>query len=96
MTDIRTELTRLRRPRLLLEAARHGLPAYRRERDLGRLLDGAAPATAERALPRLLAEETQLEERRRAGDAGYSLTRHLELLIALLAEMRQLAPPQLA
>ncbi len=38
MTDFHTVLANLRRPRLLIRAARFGLQDYRRDRDLRRLL----------------------------------------------------------
>jgi len=38
MTDFRIILANLRRPRLLIRAARFGLEDYRRDRDLSRLL----------------------------------------------------------
>lgn len=85
-TDARSFLAGLRRPRLLVRAARLGLPDYRRDRDLRRLLAApVAPAVSE-ALPRLIAAEAAAEATRRAGDAGYSFARHIELLIAVLAE----------
>lgn len=87
MTDFRRLLSDLRRPALLLRAARFGLADYQRDRDLKRLLSEAAAGGPEKTLPRLLREERLLEETRRAGDASYSLTRHIELLIALLAEV---------
>ncbi len=37
MTDFRLLLAELRRPRLLIRAARYGMQDYRRERDLKRL-----------------------------------------------------------
>ena len=37
MTDFRIILANLRRPRLLIRAARFGLEDYRRDRDLSRL-----------------------------------------------------------
>lgn len=88
MTDVTALLADLRRPRLLIRAARFGLSEYRRDRDLRRLLPAAAPASPEAALPCLLSEEDRLERRRRAGDAGYSVARHIEVLIALMAEAR--------
>jgi len=88
MTDFRTLIADLRRPRLLIGAARHGLADYRRERDLRRLIDGAAPP--ERSLPRLLWEEERLEATRRSGDATYCVARHIEFLVALMAEVRLL------
>jgi hypothetical protein len=97
MTDPFTRLAALRRPRLLLQAARHGLREYRRERRLRRLLPGTImPGTAlpdeGAAVAPLLEVEAQLEEARRARDAGYSPARHVEVLIALVAEARALAP----
>ena len=88
MTDFRALLSDLRRPRLLIRAARFGLAEYHRERDLRRLL--ANPSSPERAVPRLLQEEEQLEETRHAGDATYSVALHIEVLIALMAEVRLL------
>jgi hypothetical protein len=92
MTDFRALLADLRRPRLLIRAARFGLADYHRDRDLRRLV--SAPTTPERAVPRLLQEEEQLEETRRAGDAAYSVARHIEVLIALMAEVRLLPRPR--
>lgn len=89
MTDFRTLLAELRRPRLLIRAARCGMEDYRRERDLKRLLRQEI-SSPEKALPRLIDEEERLERTRRAGDASYSLNRHVEVLIALLGEMRLL------
>lgn len=94
MTDFRTILNDLRRPGLLIRAARFGLGEYRRERDLRRLLGAPTPPEPERALPRLLAEEERLESERKSGNAGYSLCHHIEVLIALLAEAHLLRRQQ--
>ncbi len=94
MTDFRNLLSDLRRPALLLRAARFGLSDYQRDRDLKRLLRQAAAGGPEKTLPRLIHEENLLEETRKAGDASYSLTRHIELLIALLAELNLLPKSQ--
>ena len=88
MSDIRILLANLRRPRLLMHAARFGLGDYRRERDLRRLVRcGMSP---EETVPSLISVEAELEETRLAGDAAYSVTRRIEVLIALLAEARLL------
>ncbi|KAJ56744.1 hypothetical protein ACMU_07345 [Actibacterium mucosum KCTC 23349] len=88
MTDPIQLLNALRRPRLLIRAARFGLADYRRDRDLTRLLgQGAVPAPAQ-SLDVLLEQEEALEQTRRSGDAGYSIARHVEVLIALIAESR--------
>lgn len=84
MSDFRQTLAEMRRPSLLMRAARLGLPGYQRGRWLKRLAPGeTAP---ERILPRLVSVEEQLEEIRLSGDASYSIPRHIEVLIALLAE----------
>lgn len=88
MTDFRARLADLRRPQLLIRAARCGLAGYRRDRDLRRLLD--AQPSPDRAVRRLLSEEATLEATRQTGEAGYSVLRHIEVLIALMAEVRLL------
>lgn len=88
MTDFRDLLATLRRPRLLIRAAHCGMVDYRRDRDLRRLV--ASTPTPERAVPRLIAEEERLEQTRRDGEASYSVARHIEVLIALMAEVRLL------
>ncbi len=92
MSDFQAILANLRRPRLLMHAARFGLGDYRRERDLRRLVGGEH--TPERTVATLLSVEERLEETRLAGDAGYSVARHIDVLIALLAEARLLRPTQ--
>jgi Family of unknown function (DUF6477) len=88
MPDPRTLLATLRRPRLLMRAARFGLAEYRRERDLRRFVSGTA--SPEATVSSLISVEARLEETRVAGEAGYSVARHIEVLIALLAEAQLL------
>jgi Family of unknown function (DUF6477) len=90
MHDIRTFLSELRRPRLLVRAARHGLQDYRRERDLTRLVAAAPRQAPEATLDFLVETEERMEATRRAGDASYSIARHIEVLIAMMAEARLL------
>ena len=90
MTDIRTLLSTLQRPRLLIRAARHGVLDYRRDRDLRRLIGAVVLPAPGMAVPRLLSEEAHMETIRCAGDAAYSITRHIDVLIALMSEARLL------
>jgi hypothetical protein len=90
MTDFKTLLADLRRPRLLIRAARFGVADYKRERDLRRLINASGRAKPETAIPQLITAEAQMEQTRRAGDTGYSVSRHIEVLIALIAEVRLL------
>ncbi|GAB4388666.1 DUF6477 family protein [Albidovulum sp.] len=90
MHEILSAIARRSRPKLLIRAARAGLPDYDRNRDLKRLMRTDIVPTPERALTLLLAEEERLDRSRRAGDATYSFARHIEFLIALMAELRLL------
>lgn len=85
MTDFAAVLTELRRPRILIRAARAGLADYRPERDLRRLVRGAP----DQAIAPLLAEESRLEATRTTGGA-YNIQRHVAVLTALLAEARRM------
>ncbi len=86
--DIDRILENLRRPALLVRAARAGLTDYDRTRDLARLMRTPAPPSPGQAINRLLAEEERLETTRRRGDAAYSFARHIDILIAMIAEAR--------
>ena len=90
MNDLMTMLKSLHRPRLLIRAARFGLANYSRERDLRRIMKESGLPSPGRAVMSLMSEERQLEEKRQTGDAAYSITRHVEILIALMAEARLL------
>ena len=90
MTDLASLLAALRRPKILIRAARAGVADYRRERDLKRLLRQRGPAPAQ-ALTTLLDEEGRLEANRTTGEATYNLQRHVAVLTAILAEARLLA-----
>ena len=96
MTDFASILAEMRRPRLLIRAARLGLDAYNRTRDLRRLVDSLETPLPEHAVAFLMNAEAEMEERRRAGAAQYSLARHVEVLIALLAESRLLPRPRIS
>jgi hypothetical protein len=90
MTDLLSSVAGLRRPRTLIQAARHGLDDYSRTRDLVRVMRTETPPSPDRAVAQLLDEEERIEDRRLSGDASYSITRHIEVLIAMMAEARLL------
>lgn len=95
MSDLITFVNALRRPRLLIDAAKYGMSDYNRERVLKRLMRGAALPSPQKAVSTLLSTEETLESARKSGDASYNVARHVEVLIALLAEARQMANPKL-
>ena len=90
MSETLSLLRSLRRPRLLIRAARFGLSDYRRDTDLPRVLQRPAPNCPEGALQELVVEEQMIEEIRRSGDASYSISHHIELLVAMMSEARLL------
>jgi hypothetical protein len=90
MTDLSTQIADLRRPRLLVSAARHGMTNYRRTRDLQRIAGQSQRATPHAVVESLLHQEEQVEQTRLAHDGTYSVNKHVELLIALMAESRNL------
>lgn len=86
MQDLMTMISTIRRPRLLIRAARFGTQEYNRDRHLQRILGyGRLPRPAS-ALMRLMEVERVLNEQRLEDDAGYSLSRHLDVLIAMMGE----------
>lgn len=96
MTDAHALLSSLKRPRLLVRAARLGLVEYRRDRDLRRLIGTVTAPSPSVSVPRLFSEEAHLETIRCEGDAAYSIARHIEVLIALMAETRLLPRDRVA
>ncbi len=88
MPEIIARAGDLRRPQLLIRAARHGLEGYDRGRDLARLLRGVSLPRPGRGLARLLDEEDRHETMRRSGSAAWSAASHVDILIAVMAELR--------
>ncbi len=94
MQDIHTVLANLHRPRLLMRAARIGAESYRRAGHLPRILGyGVLPRHGD-ALMRLIDIEAELEELRLGPNATYSISRHVDVLIAIVAEARELRASQ--
>ncbi len=93
MIDFAATLTELRRPKILIRAARAGVPDYRRDRDLKRLVRDTQGATPKNPILPLLAEEHRLESNRTNGGATYNIQRHVAVLTAIIAEARLLPPP---
>ncbi|SIS88170.1 hypothetical protein SAMN05421759_10572 [Roseivivax lentus] len=78
----------LRRPRLLIRAARIGAEDYRRKPHLDRLLGAGASYGPGAALAQLMSLEAEQEELRNSGSANYGVARHVEILAAMMAEAR--------
>uniref|UniRef100_UPI003567C54A DUF6477 family protein n=1 Tax=Shimia sp. TaxID=1954381 RepID=UPI003567C54A len=80
----------LRRPRLLIRAARLGVDSYRREKHLGRHFGYGSLPRSSPALLHLLDRENRINQQRESGAAGYSIATHVDLLIAIMGEARLL------
>jgi uncharacterized protein DUF6477 len=94
MQDLLSMMSTLHRPRLLVRAARLGSRDYRRDCHLPRLLGyGTLPRSAV-ALMRLMEQEREINESRLSDDAGYSLPRHLDILIAMMGEAQRIRATQ--
>ena len=84
MTQVSAEIVNIRRPKILLHAARICAKGYKRETMLPRLL-GASTA---RVVEVLRVQEEGLEGERRARIGTYSAQVHVEVLSALMAECK--------
>ncbi len=91
MSPTEQRLPGLRRPRLLMSAARFGLSRYNREWILSRIFGGEAPGPGSHCLAGLMEREAAHDHARRTGAAGYSIANHVEILTALIAEARLFA-----
>lgn len=90
MKDILTALDGLRRPSLLIRAARIGAADYRRDAHLRAHFGyGALPRSAA-ALARLVEMEAEANQQRQSDRSRYSPARHVDLLIAMMGEARLL------
>ncbi|MBB3710699.1 hypothetical protein FHS00_000252 [Limimaricola variabilis] len=87
MLEPMSRIAALRRPQILVDAARFGIDQYDRARLLPRLI-GPGPCGPARAVTLLLDREAEQEQRRRAGTGDYRPARHVELIVALMAEAR--------
>lgn len=88
MTILGTDLPDIHRPLLLIRAAEEGFAAYDRRLALRRLIGDASPRPPAEAASRLRQLEAEAETRRIADAEGYSILRHVEILVALLGETR--------
>ncbi|MGH1577166.1 DUF6477 family protein [Planktotalea sp.] len=89
MQDISTQLSKLKRPKLLVNAARLGMNDYRRKSHLSRILRGPVPSKAGAVLMLLSDLENQSNNLRKTRDAAYSVARHVEVLVALMFEAQR-------
>lgn len=80
-------LCNVKRPKILLQAAKIGLTTYSRNRDLKRLFKVQEIPQPKQIIKRLLKNEMTLEEARRTGNAAYDMKKHIQVMTALLQEI---------
>ncbi|MCT4559297.1 MAG: DUF6477 family protein [Pelagimonas sp.] len=90
MKDVLGIVRDLRRPRLLVRAAKAGVLDYKRDPHLHRLFGHANLPRPGAALMKLIEMESELDDLRLADDAAYRVARHVEVLIAVMGEAQVL------
>jgi hypothetical protein len=88
MKDALATIHALRRPGLLIRAARIGAAQYSRTNHLIRLIGSTPPASSGAALFQLIELEEEIDGYRKSKRAEYSPARHVEILIAMMGEAR--------
>ena len=96
MSDLISLVNSLRRPRLLLNAAKIGLRDYNQEKALKRISSTQSGSSPKATVCALINAEDTMEQARQSGDASYVPSKHVEVFIALLGEMRRLCQPPTA
>lgn len=85
-----TALVALRRPRILIGAARFGVAQYDRKAVLRRIFGEAIPVPGELSLRRLLEYEAAMDAARKNALGSYAIADHIDALAAIMAESRLL------
>jgi len=94
MQDALTILHKLRRPKMLMRAAQIGVAEYKRVAHLPRLLGyGRMPKQSE-AILKLIEIEKNLKALRKAGGIRRQSARHIDVMIAIVGEARDLRASQ--
>lgn len=86
MKDILSQVTSLKRPKILVRAARFGLDDYVRDRHLQRCLNRDTAPSPGQALVALLDVEKQLNSERTTKSGSYQAAKHIDVLVAIMAE----------
>ena len=91
MLDVQSILKNLKRPKLLVRAARFGIDDFCREQSLKRILKTDHMPKTREALIRLIDIEATMDEERKTKEASYCLAQHIEVLTAIMFEQRLLS-----
>ncbi len=77
----------MKRPKILLLAAKVGLKTYSRNKELKRLFKTRTVPQPPHALRMLRIREMYLEKARKKGKAAYDMKLHIQVMTALLQEL---------
>ena len=86
MQDIMTQISQLKRPDLLVRAARFGIDEYSRTRHLPRFINVDPMPSPGQALVGLFDYERSVNADRLARRGGYDAGHHIQVLVAIMAE----------
>ena len=84
MHQAQAQLNTLQRPKLLIRAARSGMPEFRGNRDLRTIKGVTDGMTPKQLFDTLSQQESLLNEERIHNDAAYSVRIHIRVLTALM------------
>jgi hypothetical protein len=82
-------LQRLNRPKILVQAAHHGVTTYERKPHLLHLFGWQKPKSLSALLDTLFEKEAELNKMRRLNDAAYQIQDQIAILTSLIAEATQ-------
>lgn len=88
MKDISSHIRDLKRPTLLVSAARHGIATYSRTTHLARYLEISPLPGPGVALMQLFEIEGDLDQARRTKRGDYTPSAHVDVLVAIMAEIQ--------
>lgn len=88
MEDVLTQISRLKRPTLLVRTARHGIEDYNRVVHLRRILKSETLPGPAKAILKLMELEAISDRQRLEKRAEYSVAQHVEILVALMCEAK--------
>lgn len=90
MKDINSYINDLRRPKLLVHAARHSLAGYDRTTHLARYMPIDPVPGPGVALMKLFDLEREMNDTRLAKTGTYIPSRHIDILVAIMSESQLL------
>lgn len=86
MTKAIATLSNIKRPKLIIRAARSGTSQYQRSRFIKQYPSLSPKHSSETFLNRLLIEENEINQSRHNDDPAYNVRKHIAVLTAILAE----------